>query len=84
MVLLEAVAISIVGVLVGAMAAVFNIQFMSRTVSTVLAGYAIPFYFPWVLVLATLPVAVAVSLLAAWIPARHAMQIPVIEAIGYE
>jgi len=37
-----------------------------------------------VLVLATLPVAVAVSLLAAWIPARHAMQIPVIEAIGYE
>jgi putative ABC transport system permease protein len=84
MVLLEAVAISIVGVMVGALAAVFNIQFMSRTVSTVLAGYAIPFYFPWALVLATLPVAVAVSLLAAWIPARHAMQIPVIEAIGYE
>jgi len=25
-----------------------------------------------------------VSLLAAWIPARHAMQMSVIEAIGYE
>jgi putative ABC transport system permease protein len=84
MVLLEAVAISIVGVMVGALAAVFNIQFMSRTISTVLAGYEVPFYFPWALVLATLPVVVAVSLLAAWIPARHAMQIPVIEAIGYE
>jgi len=84
MVLLEAIAISIVGVIVGALAAVFNIQFMSRTVSTVLAGYDVPFYFPWMLVLATLPAVVAVSLLAAWIPARHAMQMSVIEAIGYE
>jgi putative ABC transport system permease protein len=84
MVLLEAVAISIVGVMVGALAAVFNIQFMSRTVSTVLAGYEVPFYFPWTLVLETLPIVVVVSLLAAWIPARHAMQMSVIEAIGYE
>jgi putative ABC transport system permease protein len=84
MVLLEAVAISIVGVMVGALAAVFNIQFMSRTVSTVLAGYEVPFYFPWALVLEALPAVVVVSLLAAWIPARHAMQMSVIEAIGYE
>jgi putative ABC transport system permease protein len=84
MVLLEAVAISIVGVMVGAVAALFNIQFMSHTVSTVLAGYEIPFYFPWLLILETLPAVVAVSLLAAWIPARHAMQMVVIEAIGYE
>ena len=84
MVLLEAVAISIVGVMVGALAAVFNIQFMSRTVSTVLAGYEVPFYFPWTLVLEALPAVVVVSLLAAWIPARHAMQMSVIEAIGYE
>jgi len=84
MVLLEAVAISIVGVMVGAVASLFNIQFMSHTVSTVLAGYEIPFYFPWRLILQTLPAVVAVSLLAAWIPARHAMQMVVIEAIGYE
>jgi len=84
MVLLEALAISIVGVVVGALAAIFNIQFMSRTVSTVLAGYDVPFYFPWALVLVALPAVASVSLLAAWIPARHAMQIPVIEAIGYE
>jgi putative ABC transport system permease protein len=84
MVLLEAVAISIVGVMVGAVAAVFNIQFMSHTVSTVLAGYEVPFYFPWLLVLEAIPAVVAVSLLAAWIPAHHAMQMVVIEAIGYE
>jgi putative ABC transport system permease protein len=84
MVLLEAVAISIVGVLVGAIAALFNIEFLSHTVSTVLAGYDVPFYFPWLLVLETFPAVVVVSLLAGWIPARHAMQAPVIEAIGYE
>jgi putative ABC transport system permease protein len=84
MVLLEAFSISIVGVLVGAIAALFNIQFLSHTVSTVLAGYDVPFYFPWLLVLETFPGVVVVSLLAGWIPARHAMQAPVIEAIGYE
>ena len=84
MVLLEAFSIAVVGVIVGAIAALFNIQFMSHTVSTVLAGYDVPFYFPWVLILETFPAVVAVSLLAGWAPARHAMQAPVIEAIGYE
>ena len=84
MVLLEAFSISVVGVIVGAVAALFNIQFLSRTVSTVLAGYDVPFYFPWLLILETFPAVVAVSLLAGWIPARHAMRASVIEAIGYE
>jgi putative ABC transport system permease protein len=84
MVLLEALAISVVGVMVAAAAALFNIQFMSHTVSTVLAGYEVPFYFPWLLILESLPAVIAVSLLAAWAPARRAMQAPVIEAIGYE
>jgi putative ABC transport system permease protein len=84
LVLLEAVAISIVGVFVGAIAALFNIQFMSHTVSMVLTGYAVPFIFPWALVGCALPVVVAASLMAAWLPARRAMQLQVIEAIGYE
>jgi putative ABC transport system permease protein len=84
MVLLEALAISVVGVIVASGAALFNIQFMSHTASTVLAGYEVPFYFPWLLILESLPAVIAVSLLAAWAPARRAMQAPVIEAIGYE
>jgi putative ABC transport system permease protein len=84
MVLLEAFSISVVGVIVGAVAALFNIQFLSRTVSTVLAGYDVPFYFPWLLILESFPAVVAVSLMAGWAPARQAMQSPVIEAIGYE
>jgi putative ABC transport system permease protein len=84
LVLLEAVAISIIGVIVGSVAALFSIQFMAHTVSTVLTGYSIPFYFPWALVAYTFPAVVAASLLAAWLPARTAMQSEVIEAIGYE
>lgn len=84
MVLLEAFSISVVGVIVGAIGALFNIQFLSRTVSTVLAGYDVPFYFPWLLIVETFPAVVLVSLLAGWVPARHAMQAPVIDAIGYE
>jgi putative ABC transport system permease protein len=83
-VLLEALTISIVGVLVGAIAALFNIQFMSHTVSTVLAGYDVPYVFPWQLILESLPLVTAVSLVAAWLPARRAMQVQVVEAIGYE
>lgn len=84
MVLLEALSIAIVGVVVGSIAALFNIEFLSRTVSTMLAGYDVPFYYPWLLIIETLPAVVAISLLAGWIPARHAMQASVIEAIGYE
>jgi putative ABC transport system permease protein len=84
LVLLEAVAISFVGVLLGAFAAVFDIQFMSHTVSMVLAGYTVPFRFPWAWVLWTFPVVVLVSLAAGWLPAQRAMRMNVTEAIGYE
>jgi putative ABC transport system permease protein len=84
MVLLEAFSIALVGVVVGSIAALFDTEFLSRTVSTVLTGYDVPFYFPWLLILETLPAVIGVSLLAGWIPARHAMQASVIEAIGYE
>jgi ABC-type antimicrobial peptide transport system permease subunit len=58
--------------------------FMSHTVSTVLAGYSVPFYFPWGFVLLSVPVVTAVSLAAGWWPARNAACMQVIEAIGYE
>ncbi|HLJ24242.1 MAG TPA: FtsX-like permease family protein [Candidatus Acidoferrales bacterium] len=84
LVLLEAVAVAIVGVFVGSVAGVLNTVFMSHTVSIVLAGYSVPFYFPWKFVLLSVPVVTAVSLAAGWWPARHAASMQVIEAIGYE
>jgi putative ABC transport system permease protein len=84
LVLLEAGALGILGVAVGAMAGVFSTLFMTRTVSMVLAGYDMPFYFPWTLILVSLPVVVIGSLMAAWWPAQLAVQKPVVEAIAYE
>jgi putative ABC transport system permease protein len=84
MVLLEAVAISIVGLLAGAVASLFNTYFMVHTVAMVLAGYTVPFFFPWGMIALTLPIVVVISLAAAWWPARRAVQTRVIEAIAYE
>ena len=84
MVLLEAVAISIIGVIVGTFAGVLDTVFMARTQSVILVGYSIPFYFPWSLILLTLPVVIAASLAAGWWPARNAVRMQVIEAIGGE
>jgi ABC-type antimicrobial peptide transport system permease subunit len=44
----------------------------------------VPFYFPWPLILITLPIVVVISLLAGWWPAQRAVSLQVIEAIGYE
>jgi putative ABC transport system permease protein len=84
LVMLEAVAISLIGVLAGAFAALFAIQFMSHTVSIVVAGYDVPYVFPWQLILASLPPILVVALLSAWLPARRATRIEVVGAIGYE
>jgi putative ABC transport system permease protein len=84
LVLLEAVAVAGVGVIVGCVAGILNTFFMSHTVSLVLAGYSVPFYFPWQFVLLSVPVVTAVSLAAGWWPARNAARMQVIEAIGYE
>jgi putative ABC transport system permease protein len=84
LILLEAVAISIVGVALGALAGMLSTEFNSHTVSMVLVGYAVPFYIPWKLILVSLPVVIMISLLAGWWPAEHAVANPIIEAIGYE
>ncbi len=84
LVLLEAVAVSVVGVFVGALAGALNTLFMSHTISQMLVGYTAPFGFPWEFILLSLPVVVAISLAAGWWPARNAARMQVIEAIGYE
>jgi len=84
LVLLEAVVVALVGVIVGSVAGAMNTVFMSHTVSLELAGYSVPFYFPWKFVLLSVPVVTAVSLAAGLWPARNAARMQVIEAIGYE
>jgi putative ABC transport system permease protein len=84
MILLEAAAIAIVGVTVGAIAGAMNTYFIVRTMAMMVGGYVIPFEFSPVLVFTAMPIALVIALVAAWWPARKAVNLTVIEAIGYE
>ncbi len=84
MVLLEAVAIILVGILVGTISSLFNTYFLVRTASNIIAGVSLPFRFPLQLILTSLPVALVVAMLAAWVPARRAVKLQVIAALGAE
>ena len=84
MILLEAAAIAIVGVAIGAIAGFLNTWFIVRTMAMMVGGWTIPFSFSPVMVLVALPLAIGIALIAAWWPARKAVNLSVVEAIGYE
>lgn len=84
MILLEAAAIAIVGVAIGAIAGFLNTWFIVRTMAMMVGGWTIPFSYSPVMVLIALPLAIGIALLAAWWPARKAVNLSVVEAIGYE
>lgn len=84
MILLEAVVIGVIGIVTAAIAGVFNTYFLTRTAAAMIGGYTIPFAFPARVILLASPIVLAISLLAAWWPARRAVNLRVVEAIGYE
>lgn len=84
MILLEAASMAIVGVISGALAGMLNTYFLVRTAATMVGGFTIPFRFPLTIVLIALPIALIIALAAAWWPARKAVSLRVVEAIGYE
>ncbi len=84
MILLEAAVIAVIGVLSGVIAGTMNTWFLIRTAASMIGGFTIPFRFPWLLALLALPLTLLISLAAAWWPARKAVNLNVVEAIGYE
>lgn len=84
LILLEAIAIAVIGVVTGAVAGAFNTYFLTRTLAMMVGGWAVPFDFPLWLIAVTFPLVAAIALIAAWWPARRAVNLSVIEAIGYE
>ncbi|MBA3767520.1 MAG: ABC transporter permease [Acidobacteria bacterium] len=84
MILLEAVSISLIGIIMGVLAGVLSAYFLVRTVATIIAGFNLQFHFPFATVLLMIPAVLAVALAAAWWPARRAMRLRIREAIGYE
>jgi ABC-type antimicrobial peptide transport system permease subunit len=84
MVLLEAAVMAVVGVISGTLAGMMNTLFLVRTAASMVGGFTIPFHFAPGMVLLALPLTILISLLAAWWPARKAVNLNVVEAIGYE
>jgi putative ABC transport system permease protein len=78
MVLLEAVAISIIGFLTGTLAGFFLALFLVNTAARVVGAFTLPLIFPLSMVL------IAIPIVSAWFPARSASRLNVVDAIGYE
>jgi putative ABC transport system permease protein len=84
MVIFEAAALGALGLATAAIKGLFDTYFMSRTVAAVFGGYSIPFHFPALLMLWSIPAVLAVALAAAWWPARIAAKTNVVAGIGAE
>jgi putative ABC transport system permease protein len=84
MILLEAASISLIGLVTGVLAGIFNAYFLVRTAAVMIAGFNLPFRFPVSLALITAPAVLIVGLLAAWWPARRATRLRVAEALACE
>ncbi|HUK91415.1 MAG TPA: ABC transporter permease, partial [Blastocatellia bacterium] len=83
-VLVEAALLAIVGLVTGTLKGLFDTYFLSRTASVVFGGYSVPFRFPVVLILLSVPIVIGIALAAAWGPARLAAKMNVVTAIGSE
>lgn len=84
MVLLEAIALAVVGMVASVLKGLLDTYFAVRTGAAVLGGYTIPYYFPWTMVIAALPLVLGIALAAAWWPARRCESMSIVQAISYE
>lgn len=83
-VMLEAAAIGIIGLVTGVVKGVIDTYAMSRTAAAIFGGYSIPFYFSGKLLALSVPIVLIVALGASWWPARIAARANVVSAIGSE
>ena len=84
MILIEAAAISLMGLAAGAAAGAMNAYFLINTAAKVVAGFSLPMELPYGVVALSIPLVIIVSLASAWIPARSASRTRVAEALRYE
>lgn len=84
MILLEAITISLIGLAAGIVAGLLDAYFLIQTAVKVVAGFNLPFKFPLLMIALALPLVILVALISAWLPARRAANLNVIESLGYE
>ncbi len=83
-VVFEALVLAFTGLAVALPLGALLARFMEGPVAETYAGWSMPHEYPWDLLLELLAALPVISSLAAWIPARQAVQTRVTEAIEYE
>ena len=84
LVLLEAVAISIIGLISGLIAGILNSYFLVNAATRIVAGFTLPLIFPVYMIVAAIPLVIIIAIISASVPARNASRLNVVDAIGYE
>ncbi|MFL6466643.1 MAG: ABC transporter permease, partial [Pyrinomonadaceae bacterium] len=84
MVMLEAVAIGVIGLITGVITGLFSAYFLVNTAAKVVAGFTINLVFPYSITLISIPLVLVVAAVSAFFPAFNAARIRIAEAIGYE
>jgi putative ABC transport system permease protein len=83
-IVLEALLLALVGLVLALPAGNLFAVFMERPLAELFTGWVMPHFYPWE-ILAQLMVALPlISALAAWIPARQAGRMKIVDAIEYE
>jgi len=81
---MEAVAIGLVGLVLGVLFGAANLYFMLQITGRDLSGMYLPYRFPFDLVVMLLPTILAAALFSALWPAESAVRMSLVEALEYE
>jgi putative ABC transport system permease protein len=84
MIVLEAVAVALIGLFTGVIAGLLNAYFLVNVATRVVGGFTLPLIFPVRMVASAVPLVILIAIFSAWFPARTASRLDVVEAIGYE
>jgi len=81
---LEAVAIALAGTALGLLLGAYLVELTIHILGTSLTGWVLPYMYPYPAAILAVPALLAVSMAAAWYPARLAVATPAVEALAYE
>ncbi len=84
MVIIEAVAIALIGYVTGVLAGLFNSYYLVTAAVRIIAGYSLPLVIPYFVMMIAAPAIILIAVISAAVPARNAARSNVVEAIGYE
>lgn len=83
-IVLEALLLALVGLVLALPAGNLFASFMEGPLAELFTGWIMPHLYPWEILLQLLVALPLISALAAWIPARQAGKMKIVEAIEYE